>query len=248
MSKQHILDEIKRTAIANGGVPLGRSRFYENTGIKESDWIGKYWIKWNDALTEAGFAPNSMQASYSEEYLLECYARLILDLGHIPTNAEVRFKSNSDADFPSHNTFSKFGRKTKLLARVLEYSHCHAGFEMVGELCQSLGVTLSDSSAALPDSSQPIIEKPKTGFVYLLRHGSRNEYKIGKTYNPLRREGEIRIQLPEKLSPVHYIETDDPSGIEQYWHNRYSSKRKEGEWFNLSSQDVAAFKRWRKIY
>ena len=86
------------------------------------------------------------------------------------------------------------------------------------------------------------------GYVYLIKHGSRREYKIGKTFNPIRREGEISLQLPEKIEPIHYIKTDDPSGIEKYWHNRLADKRKEGEWFALTSVDVMAFKKWQRIY
>jgi hypothetical protein len=63
MDKQHILAEIKRTAKANGDRPLGKERFYKETGINESDWLGKHWVRWSDALRESGFEPNWMQRS-----------------------------------------------------------------------------------------------------------------------------------------------------------------------------------------
>jgi uncharacterized DUF497 family protein len=44
VTKSHTLAEIVRTAEQNGGVPLGRDRFSAQTGIKETDWLGKSWV------------------------------------------------------------------------------------------------------------------------------------------------------------------------------------------------------------
>ena len=63
MNKPKILEEIRRTAEENGGTPLGRKNFHCTTGIKESDWAGKFWGGWSDAVREAGFAPNQLQTA-----------------------------------------------------------------------------------------------------------------------------------------------------------------------------------------
>ena len=121
------------------------------------------------------------------------------------------------------------------------------GFDDIISICSKVPKTAIEK-AADEKSDAVNADYGKIGYVYLVRHGTRNEYKIGKTNNPVRREGEIRLELPEKIKPIHRIKTDDPSGIESYWHSRFASKRKEGEWFSLTVEDVRAFKKWRRIY
>ena len=78
-----------------------------------------------------------------------------------------------------------------------------------------------------------------TGYVYLFKSGK--HYKIGRSNAPERRAYEVRLQMPEKVEAVHTIATDDPEGIEAYWHRRLAGKRANGEWFALTPEDVAAF-------
>jgi Meiotically up-regulated gene 113 len=236
MSKQQILAEIRRTARANAGVPLGQARFSQETGIRYGDWFGKHWSRWGDALAEAGFAPRKMQGAYAEDVLIESYIKFIRELGRIPVRGELRLKRQSDHSFPSYNVFDRFGSKGRLISRVLKYCREHSGFDDVIQLCGEVAANQIESCADLKSN-----RLTETGAVYLLKSG--RYYKIGKTNAVGRREYELAIQLPEKPRTVHVIRTDDPSGIESYWHERFAAKRTNGEWFELATSDIQAFKR-----
>lgn len=81
---------------------------------------------------------------------------------------------------------------------------------------------------------------PKAGFVYLIKGGK--FYKIGLTTGKLPvRHKQIGTKLPFKSEIVHAIATSDVKGLERHWHNHFVHKRGEGEWFNLSTEDVMEF-------
>lgn len=242
MTKEHILAEIRRTALGNGGKPLGRGRFLAETGIREADWIGKYWVRWGEAVEEAGFSPNTLQPARSEEEMLERLATLIRELGHYPVVGELRMKNRSDPTFPNFKTYGRFGHKSEQIRAVLRFA-CARGYQDVVDICAgAIGPKgFGDNGGTHRSAVTP-------GYVYLLKHGARREFKIGRTNNPIRREGEIGIELPQRLKPIHMIETDDPSGVEPYWHKRFADKRLNGEWFALGPEDVRAFRRWKRIF
>jgi hypothetical protein len=94
-AKTHILNEIKRTAAENGGIPLGGARFKAQTAIKNGDWFGVYSARWGDALREAGFEPNQLQGAYEKQHVLQKYAELTLELGRIPVHSNGQTSNTS---------------------------------------------------------------------------------------------------------------------------------------------------------
>lgn len=237
VTKDHILSEIRRLAEANGDKPLGRNRFLDETGIREADWLGRYWARWGDAVREAGLEPNQMQARADDEEAIRLLAVETRKLGHLPTYAELRMCRRSDPSFPGTGVYERLGPKATLASRVAAYCESHPDFEDVLAIVDPLLEGGEVGTEEKPGKEEP----GELGYVYLLKSG--RHYKIGRTNSAGRREYELAIQLPEKAEKVHVISTDDPLGIESYWHRRFADRRANGEWFELSQADVAAFKR-----
>jgi Meiotically up-regulated gene 113 len=246
--KQRILDEIRRTAEANGGVPLGRVKFLQETGIRESDWQGKIWIRWGEALLDAGFQPNQLKRAYDDTLLIEKFIGLVRELGHFPVAPEIRMKARRDNDFPSHGTFGRFGSKQQFAAKIREYCSKQDDYEDVVTLCAPVA-SRPIKESRVEGFAEPQVAgsdgSTKEGYVYmaLLQVGRERRYKIGKAILVERRKDQISIQLPENLVLIHTISTDDAYGIEKYWHSRFAAKNTKGEWFALSRPDIDAFKR-----
>lgn len=72
---------------------------------------------------------------------------------------------------------------------------------------------------------------------------SGHHFKVGRSDELERRVKQISVQLPESVTLEHAIRTDDPPGIEAYWHRRFAERRAKGEWFKLTPADLRAFKR-----
>ena len=227
-TREFIIDEIRRVA-ERIGRPPGLQVFEKETGIRKPEWFGVYFRSWGDALKEAGFEPNTMQAKLSSETILRKYAEVVRHFGRIPASVDIRMYSRDRKDFPGHTTFDNhFRTKAGLLAALTNWVRKNDDF--------------ADLVALLPESKEDnTCASPTEGFVYLLKSG--NHYKIGRSRELERRVKEISVSLPEEVSLEHAIRTDDPSGIEAYWHRRFSERRANGEWFRLTVADVRAFKR-----
>lgn len=236
MTKVEILAEIRRTAVANGGRPLGMDRFAAVSGIREADWKGRYWARWSDAVREAGYEPNELTARLDDETVFDRLISEVRRLGRMPTEPELQMARRQDPTFPSLRVFRRLGSKADRVRLLASYCCGRDGY---ADVLSMIAAPVHESGERAEDGT---LESGR-GFVYLLKSGS--YYKIGRSADVGRRRYDLAIQLPEPITEVHVIATDDPAGIERYWHTRFSERRKNGEWFQLTKADVGAFKRRR---
>ncbi|MDQ6717843.1 MAG: GIY-YIG nuclease family protein [Gemmatimonadota bacterium] len=177
-----------------------------------------------------------MNPRLDDDAVLWAAGAITLQLGRFPTAAEIRLAVNSTSQFPSHNTFRRFGG----LAGLREALASYADRSSNSRLKELLGDYVRPTNDLSLSAESPPLEE---GFVYLVKAG--RYFKIGKANSVDVRHRQLALQLPERAEVVHRIRTDDPFGIESYWHRRFAAKRLNGEWFALSAADVKAFRRRR---
>lgn len=232
--REQIVAEIRRIAAENGGQPPGRQRFENATGIKMGAWYGVFWSKWGDALKDAGFTANKSNEKIDKNILLEHLANACRHYGKFPTTGELRLYERQHVGFPSHTTFANaFPSRKEMLNWLMAWTKENPTFNDVALMLPSNPVL----------DQLPAASTRSDGYVYLIQSGG--FYKIGRSDEIERRVKQIKIALPDAAKLVHSIRTDDPPGIEAYWHRRFQDRRANGEWFKLSHSDVAAFKRRR---
>jgi hypothetical protein len=73
-----------------------------------------------------------------------------------------------------------------------------------------------------------------TNYVYLIRMGRTQFYKIGKSNDPRGRLTSLQTGSPQKLTLIHTFRADNASAAEEALHRVFHQQRNAGEWFKLS--------------
>ena len=218
---------------------LQEKNFSDETGIRSYDW-GQYWAKYGDLVIEAGLTPNLPWTKYPEGVLEEKMVLLIRKVRKYPTINQMRIEETVNPDFPYRAIKRRGLNFVRDLVRYCEIKP--AGLDDILQYCQPKLEKLDEKEKddATNNASSSV------GQVYLFKRGK--YYKIGKSKDPVRRGKEIRLESPEEPELIHFIETDDPYGVEAYWKERFKDRRiKKTEFFNLNAQDIKAFRRWKKL-
>ena len=245
VAKEEILSEIRKYIAANNGKVPGERTFKLATRIKESAWKGRFWVRWTDAIREAGFAPNEFQHKTSDAEILQKLSSFITSLGRFPVRDEINLQARREPGFPLYISVNRrFGGIHQIATRLLDYGRETENIALI-KLCKAR----LDQQERKPVPARNVLGRNlvEEGFVYLKYSPSLRLYKIGKAKNPDRRGAGISLLLPEDLVPRHEIKTDCPYILERYWGYRFRAKKRQGEWYDLNSEDVESFKRRREF-
>lgn len=235
MTKDAIFRRVRELAAERGG-HISFDAFLNETGIKDKWLRSQEWFEgWNNLLSKLGLETRSFGTVRTPpSKIAEAVAILIEREGRWPTEDDFRRERKKNSAFPSLGVISPLRRSGELAILIVNLGASNAHFVKAATIAMKFQPNEKNGETV---STERVL-----GYVYLLRSGRR--YKIGKTNDPLRRFREVRLELPEETHQVHTIPTDDPTGIEAYWHGRFSNKRvRNTEFFELDGTDVQAFKR-----
>lgn len=240
-ARDTFLSTLRIAATENGGKPPGEYRFYRQYGLsRESLWNAGF-DTFGAACVAADLRPNALTQRLTDDELLGPLATLTRKLGKFPSKGVVEVARKRDKAFPSWDSISRRAREGpegSLRDIVAAWCNSRPQFADVAQILQH--------AASAPRTLESRGDRQLVkGFVYLMRYGSGGAvYKVGIAESVPRRHAQIAMMTPQDLRVLHSIPTDDPRGIEDYWHRRFESKRVEGkkELFRLSSEDVAAFR------
>ncbi|TWT07876.1 GIY-YIG nuclease family protein [Planococcus sp. CPCC 101016] len=89
----------------------------------------------------------------------------------------------------------------------------------------------------------PVMTGKAPGYVYFVQEYMTGSFKIGKTKHIDRRMNVFNVKLPFENKLIFLIKTADHHQTELAFHHHFSDKRLEGEWFNLTRDDLAWIKK-----
>lgn len=90
-----------------------------------------------------------------------------------------------------------------------------------------------------PSNYSEIRANTKSGYVYVIRHGDSDYYKIGHTTSrPMSRLRDMQVGSPIELVLYEVFYVKDVVEAEQKAHKLVNCKRVRGEWFELNQWEI----------
>jgi hypothetical protein len=83
------------------------------------------------------------------------------------------------------------------------------------------------------------LQQNQRGYVYFVQEEAMKSVKIGKALDPYHRiNNGFNVKIPYKLELVYLVKTENDLETEKLFHDYFSTKRINGEWFELDEKDI----------
>lgn len=158
---------------------------------------------------------------------------VVLDVGHAKDTESAFRISDRDGCIPTSEEF------WTLVDYVARFYHVYSDVE-IEDYNKRVRARDSARGAESHKESLKVLRQPQEGYVYLLAAGG--FHKIGRAKDPRKRTETLAIQLPYQTELVFAVKSDDYVALEAELHTIFAGKRKNGEWFELSDEDLEYIK------
>ena len=213
---------------------LGKTPSQKEANENGISWR-RHFSNFTECIEAAGLTPNPVTPRKTDDEILDVLAEICRQEKKPITYRQWCLSSLRESSQMGKNSYNRFGQWSDFLSALRRRSE---------------RLDQADLLEILPtvDLAEASEQGEAKGWVYIGKHEGAKEglYKIGCTNNPDRRRNELNAGNPGNFIFTHQIETADPKALEQVWHSHFKNKRKYGEYFELSPQDVRLFKRDRK--
>ncbi len=235
LPEQFVMDTYRKQVNVHGKL-LSQADFMRQTRISAYHWEGGYWRSWSEFQAALGFTPNKRKTKTPDGVLLRRYAELALELKRLPRYTDMKVRRRQDPSFPCDATYYLFGGHARFMLKLEAFCEGKPEFAPVAAM---LDERRSQYIARQRNGTRGV-----RGFVYLCRAGEPQlrTYRLGHErggYKRVRRLAQRMRVLPDT---IHVIDTDDPQGIESYWHARFRPYRMGENVYHLDWNDVLAFR------
>ena len=110
------------------------------------------------------------------------------------------------------------------------YGHIIFGHTLAFLVILQEAVYLAHDYKYLPKSEHP------AGFIYNISDPISGLVKIGRTINPKQRMQKLQSEHGKQLRYSSLMKSDNAPKDERRLHKKYASRRKDGEWFDMSEE------------
>lgn len=130
------------------------------------------------------------------------------------------------------------------LELLQELSFIQINYPHEPELLLAGLIQIALNRSRISQLSETTAKNERSGYLYIVRSGLSNQYKIGRTNNFQKRLKTLQTSCAVQLTVVKTFFSLDVVSLEKTAHDKFAHFRQKGEWFELNSSQLTQLLSW----